>query len=255
MRYLNSACMCFRSRKAFWADSFSKFLSPFDVVITGEPYGDYVAEFMNVRHVRYTGQKDICATQIRGDIKKYWNYINLSAHADLVKKVVILGTESSGKSTLASYLANHFSAGLVQETGRDIVEDSNDCTKKDLEKILSTHAQRIKSTLPKARRLLIIDTDCHITQSYGRFLLKTSLPVSSEVRSLNRGDLYLYLDNDAPFVQDGTRLEKKTRDALDTSHKEVLRESKIEYKLLRGSFASKYETATRLVESLIPSML
>ncbi len=37
-----------------------------------------------------------------------------------------------------------------------------------------------------------------------------------------KADLYLYLNNDVKYVQDGTRLSKNERDLLDISHRQIL---------------------------------
>jgi HTH-type transcriptional regulator, transcriptional repressor of NAD biosynthesis genes len=244
-----------REISKLWANCFLKILEPIEVVFTAEDYGDYLAEFMDIRHERFNSTKAISATMIRRDIKKYWEFINQYAQPTLVRKVVLLGTESTGKSTMAEHLARLFDTELVPEVGRDMIPNSSECTQTDLFRVAKAHAEIIEKKMQIARRLIIIDTDLHITQSYSRFLFNSEICVSSEIIELNKADLYLYLDNDAPYVQDGTRLDRIQRDALDSAHKSYIDQIGLNYTLLTGSFDEKYHKAERLVSNLIPSGL
>jgi HTH-type transcriptional repressor of NAD biosynthesis genes len=118
----------------------------------------------------------------------------------------------------------------------------------DLERVAKVHAQSITKEAADATRVLFIDTDIHTTISYSEFLFGKQLAVSPELRAANKAHLYLYLDNDAPFVQDGTRLDEVQRNALNDSHRRVLDREGIEYQVLRGTWQEKYEQAVRLVE-------
>lgn len=231
-----------------WAESFNSILEPVDLIFSGEDYGDIVAHFMRAKHIRIKRHLGISATGIRKDILAKWEWIGRQASLGLVKKVILLGTESTGKSTLAKHLAEKYSTSYVNECGRDLIQDSQNCSIKDLIKVAIMHARNIERQSKNARRVLIIDTDLSITESYARYLHGQDLIVSSKVRELNRGDLYLYLDNDAPFVQDGTRMSKHQRDELDSVHKATLATKNISYHLLRGSWHEKYFLANQLVE-------
>lgn len=240
-----------------WAERFKKILDPVDLVVTAEPYGDYVAEYMGISHVPYLAPKKISATEIRRDIFKHWGSINYYARLDLVKKVAVLGTESTGKSTLAAKLAKEFETEFVPEVGREILKGktTDDCTSSDLREIAEAHAAEVAKKIPQARRLLFLDTDLHITQSYSRFLFDQELEVTNEMIEASKADLSLYLDKDVPFVQDGTRLNQVRRDALDLSHQKVLEEAGIECRHLTGTFDERYSEAVKLVRELVPSGL
>lgn len=231
-----------------WAERFRQVLPRLDVVFTGEDYGDYVARFLNIEHIRFDAPRTISGTMIRKDLQTNWSALNHVAKADLLTKVVILGTESSGKSSLAQFLARRFGGTYVPEAGRELIPDSKTCSYQDLEQVARTHAQLIEHESLQAKRALFIDTDIHTTMSYSQFLFGKPLRVSPDIAEANKAHLYLYLDNDAPFIQDGTRLDESERNALDRSHRQVLDEAGIEYHVLRGTWDEKYEEAARLVE-------
>ena len=80
----------------------------------------------------------------------------------MIKKVVLVGPESTGKSTLARRLAEHFNTVLVEEYGRIYCEKfGNDCDAMDHCHIAAGQLFLEEQALPNARHgLLICDTDC-----------------------------------------------------------------------------------------------
>ena len=62
---------------------------------------------------------------------------NLIQESTIVKRIVICGPESTGKSTLTKNLANYFNTSFAKEYARDFLQDKWDrlnmvCTKEDL---------------------------------------------------------------------------------------------------------------------------
>ncbi len=166
-------------------------------------------------------------------------------------KVVLLGTESTGKTTLTEQLAAHFQAPYVLEAGRDLITDSTDFSRADLLAVATEHARRIAQAVGEAGPLLFVDTDVYITQSYAQFAWGELLTLPNEVYALNRADLYLYLAADVPYVQDGTRLPAAERQRLDHSHRQTLTQFNIPFIEISGSWAQRFEQAVHLVEKLL----
>ena len=109
-----------------------------DIFFSSEKYGIYVAEFLKVQHIGFDMNRNtfpISSSQIRKRPSKYWNFIPAVAKPFFVKKIAIVGSESTGKSTLTEKLANHYNTQFVAEMARNIVCHSNDCTYEDLENI------------------------------------------------------------------------------------------------------------------------
>lgn len=229
-----------------WSEKFTGLFPDYDVVITSEKYGDYIAEFMNITHIPFDIpriQVPVSATQIRNAPSRHWQFIPESVKPDYCLKVVILGTESTGKTTLTQNLAKALNAAFVLEAGRDVIPDSNEFTEADLVNVASEHALRIRKAEQASKPLVIIDTDIHITKSYARFSLELDFKVQDEVYRANLAQLYLYLNNDVEFVQDGTRLTEEARNLLDLSHRQVLAEHGISYVEVRGSWEERFEHA------------
>jgi HTH-type transcriptional repressor of NAD biosynthesis genes len=143
-----------------------------------------------------------------------------------VKKIAIVGTESTGKTTLCKRLAEYYHTTWVQEVGRELVPDTRQCTLEDLKLVATEHAKSIVRQTRVANKVLFLDTDVNITKSYANFLFGEVPKVEPWVEKANQADYYIYLERDAPYVDDGTRMEKEKRDELDKSHKEMLRSTK-----------------------------
>lgn len=243
-----------REISALWTNKFLALYPNLDIVFTSEPYGEFVADFMQIKHLLYDQERvynPINATLIRNNPYQYWEYIPKTVRPYFVKKVVILGTESTGKTTLSRQLASHFNTIVVPELGRAIVSQSKECTFDDLEKIATAHAQAIDQLIPKANKLLFIDTDIHITQSYSQFLFGKTLQVPKQIMDSNKASLYLYLENDVAFVQDGTRLDEIQRNQLHENHLLTLRQAGIHVVNISGNWTNRLSTAIKLSKQLI----
>jgi HTH-type transcriptional regulator, transcriptional repressor of NAD biosynthesis genes len=237
-----------------WADVFRRMIPDFEILVTSEPYGDYVARYMNIQHIPFDPARAIvpvAASVIRRNLIDNWRFLPDSVKPYFTIKVVILGTESTGKTTLTQNLANHFTCTEVKEAGRDLIENSNEFEFSDLEKVAVEHAQRIENAMIGNHPLIIIDTDIHITQSYAQFVFGRSLETEPSVYQANKANLYLYLDKDAPYIQDGTRMEEGQRNLLDESHRFVLEAANIDYVVIRGNWEERYREAIESIQNLL----
>ncbi len=92
---------------------------PVDVVVTGEHYGDEMARRLGASHLRLTrpGLRP-SGTALRQDLSHNWEDLVGAARSDLARRVVVLGAESTGTTTLARDLADRFGAAFVPEYGR-----------------------------------------------------------------------------------------------------------------------------------------
>lgn len=234
-----------------WSRIIKKLLPDIDVVFSSELYGDYLAEFLGIKHMVFDFKREIfpvSASAILVNPLLNWNYIADPARLFFLKKIVLLGTESTGKSTLAEKLAKHFNTGYVPEMARNILEKTEDCRPEHLIQIAELHAKEILKRIKKANRLIFIDTDINITRSYSKYLFNESLITPAWVDEANKADLYLFLEPDCEFVQDGTRLSAEERNKLSFFHKEQLRDAGISYFSVNGNWGERFKKAVNLTK-------
>jgi HTH-type transcriptional regulator, transcriptional repressor of NAD biosynthesis genes len=241
-----------------WSACFKRLFPGYSFVITSEPYGDYVARFMGIQHILFDKERKlvpVTATAIRKDRFANWEYLPEASKHSFALKVVILGTESTGKSTLAEKLSSHYSCGLVTEAGRDLIPDSKNFCYEDLILVAKEHAGRITKAVNGKHPLIIIDTDIHITKSYSRFVFSRELEVEDEIMNYNKAHLYLYLKNDVPYFQDGTRLTLDDRNRLDALHRQVLKEADVDFLEIEGDWEERSANAVKCIDSLLAKEL
>ena len=237
-----------------WSNIFIKEVPECSVLVTSEEYGKYVANYMGIKHIGFDPERSnvsISATEIRKDIFSTWPYLPDSVKKDLSIKVVVLGTECTGKTTLTERLAKHFNCSFVKEAGRDLIADSKSFEFNDLYLVISEHAKRIEKSIIGKSPLIIIDTDIHITKSYAKFIFDKEIEVESTIYNSNKADLYLYLNNDVAFLQDGTRLSESNRNLLDKSHRQIIHQHNINITEITGHWEQRYEKAVEQINKLI----
>ncbi|MFN0203360.1 MAG: AAA family ATPase [Bacteroidia bacterium] len=237
-----------------WADIFKKLFPDYSLLITSEEYGNFVAYFMNIQHIAFDIPKKhfpVSATAVRKDVFANWKYLPDSVKPDFVIKIVILGTESTGKTTLTEKLAKHFNCSLVLEAAREIIANSNNFSFDDLYLVATEHAKRIDKIILTDNPLVIIDTDIHTTKSYSRFTFEKELEISADIHNSNRANIYLYLNNDVEYLQDGTRLSEAERNLLDLSHRQVLTDHNIDIIEIKGDWNERFEKAVEQINKLI----
>ncbi|MES2731500.1 MAG: AAA family ATPase [Bacteroidota bacterium] len=237
-----------------WAAYLSEHFPEMSVIFTSEKYGDYVAEYMNISHQLFDQPRlrmPVSATDIRNQPFRYWDFIPEPVRPYFVKKICLYGPESTGKSTLAAQMAAYFGTTFVPEAARDILTTSLECTLEDIMTIARTQAAWIQTHLLSAHKLLFCDTDLLTTRVYSQYMFNRVPDFEPWIIAANQYDLYLFLDTDVPYVQDGTRLGETTRPGLRDAFLMELQNSQASYTIITGNWEQRFEEAVRVVEEKV----
>lgn len=237
-----------------WSEVFKEYFKDEDFLVTSEEYGEMLSMIMDIEHFMFDENREniqISASEIRENVFENWHYLPLSVQKYFALKVVILGTESTGKTTMTDSLSEYFKANKVSEAGRDLIADSKEFSFDDLEKVYKEHTDRIENVDYSKSFLTLIDTDIHITKSYAEFVFGRKLAVPEDIIKKNKADLYLYSTKDAEYIQDGTRLEIDERNKLDESHRNILKEENIDFLEISGSWEEREQKAIENIKKLI----
>ena len=152
----------------------------------------------------------ISATKVREDLYANWEYLPSIVRRDYTRKVVILGTESTGKTTLVRALAKYFNTSWVEEYGRVYVETElagSEATLRstDYPLIAYRHKHLEEKAMRSANRICLVDTNALITEFYHRLYEGCSNPVVSAIARSENYDLVIILRDNVPWVNDGMR--------------------------------------------------
>ena len=130
-----------------------------------------------------------------------------------IRRVVLTGVESTGKSTLAPQLAAHFGGVVMPEYGRRWAEtNGTDFTPSALRDIAAGHLAATKALAATRPAIIIEDTDIVMTAAWAIMLHGQRDPVLSAIPAT--ADLYLLFRPDTPWIEDGTRMfggDQRTR--------------------------------------------
>lgn len=230
---------------------------PIDAIFTSEDYGTPFAIHLNVEHVKVDQQRLLVPTSgtaCRGHIYEQWDFLPPEVQDHFRKKICIIGPESTGKSTLAHRLAEHYDASIIDEYGREYTDQhgTTNLTAADFVNIGYGQYLRELSAYPSARRVLFCDTDQLITRAFYRLYAKYGTVTFADdvdaylayLQESRRYDLYLLLTPDVPYVQDGTRDFPHIRDeAFDLIHK-MVKQTNVPFIRIRGSdYEDRFEQA------------
>lgn len=197
----------------------------------------------------------ISATDIRSKgVFHYWDYIPQVVKPHFIKRVVILGTESCGKSTLTRNLAMMFNTTYVEEYGRTFCEDLGGCDgimmEEDYPLIAYGHKLKEYEAIQKANKFVFIDTEAVVTQFYSELYNHKHQKVLNEIAQLQKYDLCLYLEPDVKWVDDGLRVhgENAVREENNLRLKELLTLNGVEYVSIQGNYQQRLDRAVELIK-------
>jgi HTH-type transcriptional repressor of NAD biosynthesis genes len=194
----------------------------------------------------------ISATRIRRDIYKHWDMLPSSVREYFTKKVVVIGTESCGKSTLVKKLSKIYDAPFVQEIGRQYcIKYADKLTREMFNDIAMEHYLTQQKNL--GNKLLFVDSDATITQFYlDMYFEKQKSPLIEEIIKLQDYDLAIFLEPDVRWVADGFRAsgEEEIRLKNNTKMKKMFDERGIIYFSINGDYLERFLKSKNLVDKL-----
>lgn len=169
------------------------------------------------------------------------------------KRILILGPESTGKSTLAEDLANHFGEPWVPEFAREYLEKINRPYQyEDLVEIGKGQVAREDLLADKANSFLFVDTDLRVIHIWSEHRFgKTDNWVLEEI-ARRKYDLILLTDTDLPWTPDPLREypELEMRQYFFKKYLQLAEESGFPFLIVSGDQEIRLQTVISSIENL-----
>ena len=167
-------------------------------------------------------------------------------------RVTVTGPESTGKTTLARDLADHFGTSWVPEAARTYAERRRGQLRADdVEPIAQEHVIEAERATAGASRLLVLDTDLLSTVIYARHYYGVVPPAVERAEERRRSHLYLLCDVDVPWLPDGIRDRPANREEMLVLFRDALDERGLRTKMIRGGWPERWELARSAVADLL----
>ncbi|QOR75304.1 MAG: ATP-binding protein [Thermoflavifilum sp.] len=170
-----------------------------------------------------------------------------------MKKIVVIGPESTGKSTLSEQLAHHLHTVWVPEYARTYLDQLNrPYEEADLLAIARGQLASEDALAPQARELLICDTDLYVIKVWSEHKYNTCHPWILEQIAQRHYDMYILTNIDVPWVPDPQREhpQPEMRAYFFRIYLDIVIQSGLPWVLVQGDPAQRLHTALQAIHTL-----
>ena len=182
----------------------------------------------------------------------------------MVKKIVIFGPESTGKTTLCKQLATHYNTTWVAEYAREyLLKNGATYSYENLLEIAKGQVEneelgignweaanhKLQTTNYKP---VFIDTDMHVMQVWCEFVFERCHHWILNRIAERKYDLYLLCNIDLPWVKDELREypDLVRRQKLYCYYKDILINQNVPWIEISGNYEARLEKAIKAVDKL-----
>lgn len=176
-----------------------------------------------------------------------------------VKRVVVIGPESTGKSSLCAMLAEQFESSWCPEYAREyLTVNGKSYQYADLLKIAQEQLKledRYANELIESKKnpVLFVDTDMYVMKVWSEYVFHQCHHFILEQICERKYDLFLLCDVDLPWVQDDLREypEDGPRKELFQIYKDLLVNQSVPWVVIKGDYEEREKTAIEAVKKLL----
>jgi NadR type nicotinamide-nucleotide adenylyltransferase len=167
-----------------------------------------------------------------------------------VIRVVVIGSESTGKSELARALAAHYGTSWSPEYVREYLDAKGaPLTAADVEPIARGQIAAEEAAAERAERLVICDTDLASTAIYARHYYGALPEWIARAARERCADLYLLLDIDVPWTADAQRDRGERREEMHALFVDGL--DGMNVVVIRGDWEERRRRAVEAIDALL----
>lgn len=242
-----------------------------DALFSGELYGAEMAQRLNAVDARIA-RTELSSSAVRRDLAGRWTDLAPATRAGLAVRVVVVGAESTGTTTLSRGVAEHYTARggswaatrCVEEYGRDYTRlkwDANPDAEladlvwdvADFDAIAAEQTRREEVAAAVGSPVLICDTDSFATSLWERRYLGARSRSGQAWTSVPSRAVYLVTDHHGvEWHDDGLREgDLAVRAAMTDWFMSALTQAGHSWVLVTGSKQERLDIAVRTIDPLV----
>ncbi len=171
-----------------------------------------------------------------------------------MKKVVVIGPESTGKSTLSEKLAAHFNTVWTPEYAREYINQlQRPYEESDLLHIAAGQVALEEQMARQANEVLICDTDLYVIKVWSEHKYGHCDPRILQQIAREHCDMYLLTYIDLPWEEDPQREypDPEMRHYFYNIYRDIVINSGVEWKDISGSYEEREALAIAAVQQLL----
>ncbi|HLL42407.1 MAG TPA: ATP-binding protein [Segetibacter sp.] len=183
-----------------------------------------------------------------------------------VKKIVVIGPESTGKSSLCQLLSKHYDTIWCPEFAREyLLERGTNYTYNDLLAIAKGQIALEDEYIIKARKdwqiknsklknpVLFVDTDMNVMKVWCEYVFgKCHTYILNKITE-RKSNLYLLCNIDLPWVKDELREypDLQSRKELFYIYKDILINQNIPWTIISGHYEERLQIAIKSIDEIL----
>ena len=161
-----------------------------------------------------------------------------------IKKIALIGPESTGKTTLCAYLAAHYNTVWVPEMARQYIGSlERKYTLEDIEYCTKVQLNEEERLLKGANKFLFCDSEMIIAKVWCEDVFKSVPPWIEEMVNTNLYSMHLLMLPDIPFEHDTVRENPHRREFFFNWYKQELEERKFPYEVIGGTGEERFRNS------------
>ncbi|MCI4444334.1 MAG: DUF4301 family protein, partial [Lentimicrobium sp.] len=180
---------------------------------------------------------------------------NLKQQQSSIIRIALFGPESTGKTTLAIQLAEHFNTAWVPEFARDYLQEKWDntsqiCDVDDMLPIAYGQTKLENDALSSANKFLFCDTNLLVTKVFSEVYYNFCDPKLDKAALEHEYDLFFLTDIDVPWEKDDLRDKAEGRESVFAVFKQTLIDNNKPFITLSGDKNLRLCKAITIVNDL-----
>ncbi len=181
---------------------------------------------------------------------------NLKQQPTEIIKIAMYGPESTGKTTLASQLADEFNTNWIPEFARDYLQEKWNskqeiCSQDDLIPIAIGQTHHENEALKKANKILFCDTNLLATKVFSDMYFNHCDAILERAAKKHKYDLIFLTDIDIPWEKDDLRDKPNDRENVLAIFEKALIDFEKPYIKLSGNKQERFEKASKIITDFL----